>query len=320
MKRKENESRMINNNNQNDNRNDEKTFKIINREQIRCLHDNMVIPLEDFEVSRVVFTELQKKPIKDSQMTYKSIELLYELGNGVYAKINLRTPRRCYSFGITERLNITTNLLDGYTLPICLRQRNQEFRESEILFLDVLNKIIEHVKDYLTSNSAIENTGIEYHRSMLKTIASCLVYKKVEAIENGRTVIKNSDTQGPVFYPKLKHRFNIKKDSDHPQTKQDMFQNKPDLIVTTSFYENGAKVEDPVAMYKNVRCHVSGCILVDYIYISANFTRIQFRVQEVNISPESKDRKRFLEPEIDETEDTPSFQNFNFKDELDDDN
>ena len=89
-----------------------------------------------------------------------------------------------FSFGVTERLNQETNQLRGYSIPVCLWEKEEKPNESEKSFFEAINKVTEIYQHYLEE---------EFGPDMAGYLTNSLYWKQVEYTDKKGKTKKKKD-------------------------------------------------------------------------------------------------------------------------------
>jgi hypothetical protein len=168
-----------------------------------------------------------------------------------------------YSFGLSENINPQSQKTDGYSLSLCLYNKDNPTEEQK-KWVETFNSIVENVKQYLLDHKDdIEKYELE--SADLKKL-NPLYYKK----DKGKIV----DGTGPTLYAKV------------------MQSKKSDLITTPFCDENGNDI-DPLSILGK-RCHATAAIKFEGIFIGARIS-LQVKVYEAQIKLIDSAPRRFLQ-------------------------
>ena len=180
-----------------------------------------------------------------------------------------------FSFGINESKSIPSGELLGYTLPVCLRGKDEEPTPEQLQFAECLELIKE-----LSHENLDETYGVD----VSETLRPILCHK-MTTDKRGRK--KRDETVSPVLWPKL------------------IYSRKKQSIVSL-FRRKGEDKVDPM-LYFEKYCKVKLALIVDSIYISDTSVSIQVKVRECYV----KDQKAF-EPllEIEESSCDEEMENY----------
>jgi hypothetical protein len=213
---------------------------------------------------------LFRKPIESSlpgangapSVNYKRVPIGTRNPDGSKGDLVLQTLR-LYSFGLSQNLSQTTGKVEGYTLPLCLTNRNDPTPEEK-KWVSTFNDIVECTKDHLVDKR--DDIGqYTLERVELKKL-NPIWYKT----EKGRVV----DGAAPILYAKL------------------MMNKKTGSIAT--IFVNGATGEemDPMVLLGKP-CYVEAAVKIESVYIGAKIS-LQVKLQEVNVFLIDNTPKRLL--------------------------
>lgn len=195
-------------------------------------------------------------------VNYKRVPIGTRNSDGTMGDLVLQTLR-LYSFGLSPNVSQTTGKTEGYTLPLCLTNRNDPTAQ-ELKWVEVFGKIVDQIKDHLVEKRE-DYAQYTLERSDLKKL-NPIWYKT----ERGKIV----DGAAPVLYAKL-------------------MMNKQKGLITTMF-TNGATGEDldPMTLIGKP-CYVEAAVKMESIYIGAKIS-LQVKLQEVNVFLIDNTPKRLL--------------------------
>ena len=88
---------------------------------------------ENLTSDKIIFHEAKEYKVKNSKLKYQRIKIETKFPNGKKGALVIETPF-LFSFGVTERLNQETNQLRGYSIPVCLWEKEEKPNESEKSF------------------------------------------------------------------------------------------------------------------------------------------------------------------------------------------
>jgi hypothetical protein len=214
-----------------------------------------------YDTKNMVFSKPKDGSIPNSTVVFKRIAIGTRNPDGSMGELVLSTPR-VYSFGLSPNTNMQTGKTDGYTLSLCLHNRDNPTKEEKD-WVETFNKIVEHVKQYLV-NHRDEFGKYDLEMSDLKKL-NPLYYKKEKGV-----VVQGA---GPVLYAKV-------------------LQNKKNDAITTPFCnENGEDIE-PMSLL-NKHCYATAAIKIESIFIGAKIS-LQVKVYEAEVKVIDNSVKRLL--------------------------
>lgn len=162
-----------------------------------------------------------------------------------------------FSFGVSERLNQETNQLTGYSVPVCLWEKDSQPNETEKGFFDVLNTITEICQYHLEE---------EFGPDMASCLTNRLYWKQVEySDKKGKKKTKKDESAAPVLYAKLIYSDKSKK-------------------ILSLFRTKGNDKVNPFD-YLNQYCKVKMTLIMESIYLSKNIVSLQIKELVVFIKP-----------------------------------
>ena len=150
-----------------------------------------------------------------------------------------------FSFGVNERKSLDSDELVGYTLPVCLWEKDEQpnFFECLTLIQEVCHKYLEK----------------ETNETDISERLSEILYYKTTIDKRGRK--KRDESFSPVLYAKL------------------IYSGKAEGKILSLFRTKGDDNVDPM-LYFEKYCTVKLALIVDSIYISDTSISIQTRVSE----------------------------------------
>lgn len=144
-----------------------------------------------YNTSNMFFSKPEVGTIPGSKMTYKRIKIGTRHSDGSMGDLILKTTE-LFSFGVQENTDMQTGVVNGYTLPICLWNKDR-VSDKEKEWTDTFNNIVDRCKEYIIS---VKDDIGKYDLEMndLKKF-NPLYWKR----EQGKIV----EGRGPTLYPKL---------------------------------------------------------------------------------------------------------------------
>lgn len=142
-----------------------------------------------------LFSEsLRSTKSRISNLNIQRIKVETRHSNGKNGASVIETPF-LFSFGVTERLNQETNQLTGYSIPICLWDKESQPNENEKAFFEAIRKITQICQQYLEE---------EFGADTASYLTNSLHWKQVEYMDKkGKTKKKKDESAAPVLYAKL---------------------------------------------------------------------------------------------------------------------
>jgi len=226
-----------------------------------------------YDPNRMVFSDLQKGSVPDSIITFKKVFVNTVNPDGSVGELIIPTER-CFSFGVSINTSQETGEPNGYSLPICLWNREGPSK-AEKVWTDTFNAIMDHTKDYLLKNKE-ELEEFEMDEGSLKRL-NPLYWKK----ERGQ-IVKGT---GPTLYAKLisnkpkkdkkDKKKNDRKNSDEKEDKD----KKNEQKIRTIFTDANDNPIDPLNLVGKYG-FVTAAIKFESIYFGGGKTIFQLKLHE----------------------------------------
>lgn len=160
-----------------------------------------------------------------------------------------------FSFGLSLNTDQTTGKIIGYTLPLCLWNKNGA-TVPEKAFSTAMEQVVEKCKDHLVLDSTkVEIKKFNLKRDGLDSLSNFLYWKRGD---DGMIL----QDKGPVLYAKL------------------IESKKNDKIITGFFDPNGNDI-DPLSLEKKY-CWVKAAIKIESIYVGSKIS-LQVKVFEAEV-------------------------------------
>ena len=211
---------------------------------------------ENINQENIIFNQTKEYKVKDSKIKYKRIPIEVKYPNGKKGPLIVESPV-LFSFGVSEKKNQETSKLAGYSIPVCLWNRDSVPNTKELAFFDTLNNIV------LMSQKHLED---EFGPDLASSLSSPFYYKQIEYTDKkGRSKTKKDDTSAPVLYAKLIYSEKSKK-------------------ILSLFKGKGGRDLNPFK-YINQYCNVKLALIIEGIFISKTVTSLQIKVHECYVKP-----------------------------------
>jgi hypothetical protein len=205
-----------------------------------------------YKTDRIIFSKPVQGSVPNTPITYKRINIGTKNEDGTSGELILETIGSLFSFGISPCTDPKTNEVTGYSMGLCLWDKDNASSEEKE-WTDVFTNIVEKCKDYLVENRD-QISRFDLERGDLKKL-NPLYWKKDD---KGRVV----DNAGPILSPKL-------------------IQSKKLNKVLTNFYnENGEEINFNELIKK--RCYVKGAIKIESIFIGKDIY-LQVKLYEAEV-------------------------------------
>lgn len=159
---------------------------------------NLATPVD---YSKVHFSGPKTNQIPNSTLTYDQVDISYQEDNGALSKFYFTLPEELFSFGVQENKDPTDpTIVKGYTLPICLVDRQNQ-TDEQTTWIKHFDELIEHIKDKIIDNK--EDYGLDdLTRPELRNI-NPIFRRKTKDPKTGKPTQKIDPTGTPTLYPKL---------------------------------------------------------------------------------------------------------------------
>lgn len=204
--------------------------------------------INNFESNNIIFSKPDEGNI--DKIKFKRIRIGVRNPNGTTGDLIIATPPHLHCFGLQESRDLGTNAINGYSMPLCLWNRNGA-TEDEKLFTDTFTQIADYCKKYLLDHKEdIEKYDLD--ASDLKKF-NPLFWK----MEKGKVV----EGRGPMLYPKV-------------------ILNKKTNRITTIFVNEDTNEETEPFEMLNKPCSVTAAIKIESIFIG-NKISLQVKLFEV---------------------------------------
>ena len=219
---------------------------------------------EDITKENIIFNKTKEYKVKDSNIKYKRIKIEVNYPNGKRGPLVVVTPL-LFSFGVSENKDQKTGKLNGYSVPICLWERDGVPNQKELSFFEVINSINSLCQNHLES---------EYGPDLASHMTSPFYFKTITYTDKkGREKTKKDDTSAPILYAKLIYSEKSKK-------------------ILSLFKGKGGSDLNPLK-YINQYCNVKLALIIEGIFISKTVTSLQIKVHECYVK-ELEPRKSLL--------------------------
>ena len=132
--------------------------------------------------------------VKDSKFKYQRIKVETKYPNGKKGDLIIETPF-LFTFGVNEKKSQETDKLIGYSIPVCLWEKDSQPDIEEKAFFESINSITEICQQHLENECGAD---------LAPTLNAPLYYKQVEYTDKkGKKKNKRDETAAPVLYAKL---------------------------------------------------------------------------------------------------------------------
>lgn len=224
----------------------------------------------DYKSTNLIFQEPVSGAIPNSSISFQRIPIKIKYPDGKYGDLILPTET-LFSFGVSETLNPMTQQVNGYTLPLCLHNRDG-VTDAEKKWVAVFQEIVEQCKNHVIANRNKFPGKYDLEMSELKKFCSSSFYWKRDPHTG------ENDPQGPTLYPKL---IVSKKDGNE--------------VIKSLFYD--ADTQEPLdpMLLKKKYCYATSAVKIESIFIGSKIS-LQIKLWETELSLLDKGITRLLRP------------------------
>lgn len=216
-----------------------------------------------YDTKRMIFSDAQPGNIPNSvpAITFKRIYISTRNEDGTVGELILPTSK-LFSFGVSENVNQETGKVSGYSMPLCLWNRDGATKEEKE-WSDTFNNIVEACKEHLIANrEEIEQYELE---------ATDL--KKFNPLYWRRDKGKIVEGSGPTLYAKL------------------IVSKKQNKIISMFYDENGDEL-DPLTLLGKY-CYTQAAVKIESIFIGSKIT-LQVKLYECEVKLADTGMKRMM--------------------------
>jgi hypothetical protein len=235
------------------------------------ISNTQLITPTNFDTSKMEFSTPQQGSIPGGgpAISFARINISTRNTDGSVGELVMPTGR-LFSFGVSENIAPDTGKVNGWTMPLCLWNRDGPTPEEKA-WTDTFDKIVERCVDHIIENKE-ELDKFDLERSDLKKF-NPLYWRKEKKMVNGKTQLVVVDGTGPTLYSKL------------------IYGKKNEKFVTNFFDVNDQPINplDMLAKY----CYANAAIKIESIFIG-NKISLQVKLYEVVVEPIQSGMKRLL--------------------------
>ena len=217
-----------------------------------------------YNVNNMVFSKPEVGNIPGSAMNFQRIRISTKNPDGTMGDLVIPTET-IFSFGVQENTDMATGAVNGYTMPLCLWNKDGP-SEEEKAFSEKFDEIVEHIKTYV----------IDHRDDIEKYDLEMTDLKKFNPLYWKRDKGKIVEGRGPTLYAKL---LVSKKDGNR---------------IMTTFYDSdtGEEIGDAMDLLKKY-CYVNAAIKFESIFIGTKVS-LQVKLYEASVKMLSTGPKRLL--------------------------
>ena len=225
----------------------------------------------NYDTDSMIFSEPQQGSVPGGgpSINFSRINISTKNPDGTLGELVIPTGR-LFSFGVSENTNPDTGKVNGWTLPLCLWNRDGA-TPDEKAWTDTFDKIVERCIDHIIDNKE-ELDKFDLERSDLKKF-NPLYWKKEKRMVNGKPQMVIPDGVGPTLYSKL------------------IYSRKNENFIT-KFYDVNDNPIDPLEMIGKY-CWTTAAVKIESIFIG-NKISLQVKLYEAVVEPIQQGGKRLL--------------------------
>ena len=216
----------------------------------------MLTSYENLTSDKILFHEAKEYKVKDSKFKHQHIKIETKYPNGKTGELVIETPF-LFSFGANEKKSQETDKLIGFSIPVCLWEKDGQPNLEEKAFFEAINKITEICQQHLEE---------EFGPDMELTLKTPFYYKQVEYVDKrGKKRTKKDESAAPLLSAKLIYSEKSKK-------------------ILSPFTKKGKEKVNPFDFLEQY-CRVTMALIIEGIFMSKTATSLQIKVSEVFIKP-----------------------------------
>lgn len=232
-----------------------------------------LINASEYNTDNMIFSEPNGGSIPGGGPTisFSRINISTKNDDGTIGELIMPTER-LFSFGVSENTSPDTGKVNGWTLPMCLWNRDGATK-AETAWVDTFNKIVDKCIDHILANKE-ELDKFDLERSDFKKF-NPLYWRKEKKMVNGKPQLVVAEGTGPTLYTKL------------------IYSKKNENFIT-KFYDVNDNELDPLELLGKY-CYMNGAVKIESIFIG-NKISLQVKLYEAVIEPINTGTKRLLRP------------------------
>lgn len=236
----------------------------------------MLTPVKGYNVDNMVFSEPIANSITEGKvkLEFKRVAISTKYPDGTIGDLILPTER-LFSFGVSENKAPGTDVVNGYTFPLCLWSMDHP-TEAEKEWVEIFNKIVDKCIDHILDNKE-ELDLFEITRNDLTKMKGGLnpLYWKKEKFTNerGKPDLRVDPRYGPTLYSKL------------------MYSKKNNSFVS-EFYDVDDNPIKPLDLL-DTKCFATCAIKIESIFIGTSVS-LQIKLNDAVVEPLQSRNRRLI--------------------------
>ena len=220
---------------------------------------------ENYNKSNITFSKPETNTIPNSEISFKRIKIGMKNQDGTYGDLIIKTSQ-LFSFGVQENKDMKTQEINGYSMPLCMWNKDGCTSEEKDL-TDLIDNIVDVIKKHLLKTR--DDFGMyDLEMSDLKKF-NPLYWKR----ERGKII----EGRGPTLYPKL------------------IISKKKGNKILSSFYDVNTDEQLDALSLKGKYCYVECAIKIESIFIG-NKPSLQIKLTEGIVRTLDSKAPRLLRP------------------------
>lgn len=104
---------------------------------------------ENLTKENILFQEAREYKVKDSKFKYQRVKIETKFLNGKNQRWFNNRDAVCFSFGVNEKKSQETDKLVGFSIPVCLWEKDGQPNENKKAFFEAISKITEICQQHL---------------------------------------------------------------------------------------------------------------------------------------------------------------------------
>lgn len=234
-------------------------------------NNTQLINATNYNTNNMMFTAPQSGSVPGNgpSISFSRINISTKNADGSVGELIIPTDR-LFSFGVSENTSPDTGKVNGWTMPLCLYDRDGP-TDSQKAWVKTFDNIVEKCIDHILDNKE-ELEKFDLERSDLKKF-NPLYWKKEKKMVGGKQQLVVAEGTGPTLYSKL------------------IYSKKNENFVT-KFYDVNDNLIDPLDMLGKYS-YTTGAVKIESIFIG-NKISLQVKLYEAVIEPIQQGGSRLL--------------------------
>ena len=224
-----------------------------------------------YDTSNMIFSDPVYGSIPDSKpaISFQRINIMTRNPDNSVGELIIPTGK-LFSFGVSENVSQETGKTNGYTMPLCMWDKNGVTEEQKA-WTDTFDAIVDRCIEHILDNKE-ELDKFDLDRNDLKKF-NPLYWRKEKVMVDGKPRLEIAKDTGPTLYTKL------------------IFSKKSDKFVT-KFYDQNDNPVDPFDLIGKY-CYTHAAVKIESIFVG-NKISLQVKLYEAVVEPLQTGSKRLL--------------------------